>query len=51
MDWTLIATLAGNATSYVDAPGKGSSYYRIRRFRNNPAEESDYSNQVKVRVK
>ena len=49
--WTVVATLGGGDTSFVDSPGKGSFYYRVQAFRNSPAAVSDYSNQLKFRVR
>ncbi len=49
--WTRIATLVGATTNYSDQPGRGNHSYRVQAFRNSPAETSDYSNEVKLRVR
>ncbi|MDA1315908.1 MAG: PKD domain-containing protein [Acidobacteria bacterium] len=51
IQWTRIATLGAAATSYTDQPGRGSFSYRVQAFRNSPAEVSDYSNQLNLRVR
>jgi PKD repeat protein len=50
-NWTLIASVAGNVTSFQNQPGKGTFRYRVRAFRGSPVEYSDYSNEVNLRIK
>ncbi|MFN7920957.1 MAG: glycoside hydrolase family 44 protein [Bryobacteraceae bacterium] len=49
--FSVVATLAVNAVSYTDTPGRGTFQYRVRAFNQTTGKVSNYSNTVSIRVR